>query len=244
VHDLRELEILERRLLDPKIRRDARALDEMLADEFREIASTGEVFDKKGIIQALRAAPPVKVEIERFQTTSLAPGVALATFTYYRGATLGRPAATSLRSSVWRRADGRWRLAFHQGTLLGAPKTAQEHFKTACAHDRRGEEKEAIPHYRRALRLGLPKDEERGALLGLGSSLRLVGRIKESVALLEKAVKRHSAYPPLRAFRALSRFAAKKGSESDVRDLEALIASGQLGGYQAVVELYYRELTA
>ena len=36
----------------------------------------------------------------------------------HRGATAVRPSADSLRSSIWRLRDGRWRMVFHQGTAL------------------------------------------------------------------------------------------------------------------------------
>ena len=43
--------------------------------------------------------------------------MALVTFLYTREATPERPAAKSIRSSIWKLMAGRWRMVFHQGTL-------------------------------------------------------------------------------------------------------------------------------
>jgi glyoxylase I family protein len=44
--------------------------------------------------------------------------VALLTYRAHRGATAVRPAADSLRSSIWRLRQGHWQMVFHQGTAL------------------------------------------------------------------------------------------------------------------------------
>lgn len=113
-----ELEALERRLLDPEFRKSAEAVGSLLADEFIEYASNGEIFDKARIIEVLCAALPTPMDLTDFKAVVLAPDAALATFRYERGATAARPAAVSLRSSVWKRLNGRWQMVFHQGTLL------------------------------------------------------------------------------------------------------------------------------
>src|SRR5689334_4864770 len=81
---------------------------------------------------------------------------------------------------------------------------ADEAYRSACAHDQRGEEAEAIPDYERALALGLPPEERWQALLGLGSSLRNVGRHEESVRLLRAAVAEFPDQAALQAFLALA----------------------------------------
>ena len=113
------LEDLERRLLKPEIRMSPAEVGAMLADDFKEVAGTGEIFNKAQIIEMLRNAPPAKMELTDFKAVVLAPDVALAKFFYSRGATPDRPAAESIRSSVWKRIDGRWQMVFHQGTLSG-----------------------------------------------------------------------------------------------------------------------------
>lgn len=111
---------LERRLLEPEVRKSAAEVGALLADGFREFVSSGQVYDKAQIIELLRRSPAADSELADFKAVLLAPGVALATFVYFRGAAPDRPAAKSLRSSVWKMIDGRWRMVFHQGTLCRA----------------------------------------------------------------------------------------------------------------------------
>ena len=68
----------------------------------------------------------------------------------------------------------------------------------ALAHDRSGREREAIPHYRSALAAGgLTVEEEQEALLGLGSSLRVLGEYEPACEVLVAA---HERFPEYRAF--------------------------------------------
>ncbi len=108
---------LEKRLLEPEVRRSATEVGLLLDDGFREFASNGLSYDKAAIIAALRAETPTHSTLSEFHAELLSPDVVLATFRYHRHAAPGRPEAESIRSSIWRRTDGRWRMVFHQGTL-------------------------------------------------------------------------------------------------------------------------------
>ncbi|MEX1078969.1 MAG: tetratricopeptide repeat protein [Homoserinimonas sp.] len=54
------------------------------------------------------------------------------------------------------------------------------------AYDSTGRSELAVPHYRRALELGLEGSRHRQAVIQLASSLRNLGRASESVSLLEQ----------------------------------------------------------
>ena len=78
-----------------------------------------------------------------------------------------------------------------------------EHLEQAFAYDREGFEAEAIPHYEQAIAAGLDDEHLAKAMLGLGSSLRNVDRVEESVRVLQDAVARfpdHHALPVFLAF--------------------------------------------
>ena len=111
------LKELEQRLLKPEVRKSAAEVGALLADDFKEFVSTGQIYNKAQIIELLQKAPTADSALTDFKTLMLAPDVALATFFYSREATHDRPAAKSIRSSVWKRIDGRWQMVFHQGTL-------------------------------------------------------------------------------------------------------------------------------
>ena len=81
---------------------------------------------------------------------------------------------------------------------------ARREYEVGSAHDSAGREAEAIPHYERALELGLPDEVVPGALLQLGSSLAARDKIDDAVALLDSAVDRFPDHAALRLFRALA----------------------------------------
>ncbi len=69
--------------------------------------------------------------------------------------------------------------------------------------DARGREAEAIPLYKRALRLGLREEVKKHALIGLASSLRNVGRLPEARRVIERARRTYKGDPAIEAFFAL-----------------------------------------
>ena len=108
---------LEQSLLDSAVRRDENRLRELLAEDFLEFGSSGRVWTRKTIIDLLAVEtgflPP---EIEEFECSLLGEKVALVTYRTVRtDARTGERLAT-LRSSLWVRRDGEWRMRFHQGT--------------------------------------------------------------------------------------------------------------------------------
>jgi hypothetical protein len=104
---IREAEAL---LLTPAVRGSADALDRLVADEFVEFGSAGQVFTKQDVIAQMVAAPNVTVSVADFRVLPVSPEVALATYRTGR----------SLRSSIWRREGASWRIVFHQGTPIVA----------------------------------------------------------------------------------------------------------------------------
>ena len=113
-----ELGALERALLQPAVRKDAGQLTQLLAEDFVEIGSVGGAFTREQVIQALARESPTKWTIEDLKARLLGDGVALVTYRASRIRDGQR--VDSLRSSIWKRDAGRWRMAFHQGTLTGA----------------------------------------------------------------------------------------------------------------------------
>jgi hypothetical protein len=109
---------LEEELLQPEVRRSADRVGGLLADEFIEFGSSGCVFDKSQIIEALQheaSDPTTRVHLTDFAARQLAPGVVLVTYRTLRsGPNASR--AYKLRSSIWKSTNGHWQMIFHQGT--------------------------------------------------------------------------------------------------------------------------------
>ncbi len=114
---------LEADLLRPKIRGSTVELEARLAPDFLEFGSSGRVYDRAAIVALLAAetaegrAPASR--IEGFSVRLLAADVALATYRSVRAGAEAGPPAGALRSSIWRRGGGAWRMVFHQGTPTG-----------------------------------------------------------------------------------------------------------------------------
>lgn len=68
------------------------------------------------------------------------------------------------------------------------PDDALVNYHTAWLHDAMGDESGAVPYYERAIALGLPDDDLRGALLGLGSTYRTLGQYDKAVATLRRGM--------------------------------------------------------
>ena len=106
-----EIRSLEEALLTRGVRGSAAELGRLLADDFVEFGSSGRIYTRAEALSALAAAPSsgeAAAPLTDFNIRELAPHVVLAT---YRS-------GQSLRSSLWRREAGGWRVAFHQGTRL------------------------------------------------------------------------------------------------------------------------------
>ena len=112
-----QLRRLEESLLNPAVRRDGERLQSMLTEDFLEFGSSGKVWTRKSIIELLATEknfhPP---KIEDFHCTMLSDKVALVTYRTLRNDGKSGEYLESLRSSIWTRQDGEWRMRFHQGT--------------------------------------------------------------------------------------------------------------------------------
>jgi hypothetical protein len=112
------LQTLEEELLQPAVRKTASRLDALLADEFMEFGSSGQMFDKHAIIEMLRSESPTRRSLTNFRAMILGPEIVLTTYRATTYSASGEQPIHSLRSSVWRLHDGRWQMVFHQGTPL------------------------------------------------------------------------------------------------------------------------------
>ncbi|TAV41549.1 GNAT family N-acetyltransferase [Rhizobium leguminosarum] len=113
---------LEQELHRPDIRSSREAVSARLADDFLEFGSSGRVYDKHLTINSLaHEVPSDRVtlpEVRDFTARIIAKDAVLVLYRSVRQADGDLAERTTLRSSVWKLIDGRWRMAFHQGTIV------------------------------------------------------------------------------------------------------------------------------
>jgi hypothetical protein len=110
---LRQLEEL---LLRSDVRGSTERVAALLCDDFVEFGSSGRVFDKKQIIEALRNEAPAERSLSDFESTILSDNIVLVTYRATRATSPGEQPVHTLRSSIWRLNNGQWQMVFHQGT--------------------------------------------------------------------------------------------------------------------------------
>lgn len=110
------LKQLEEELLQPHVRNSPEAMAKLLADEFVEFGSSGRIYNKVQTLKALGPESTARYSLSDFRAVSLALGVALTTYRVARFTPFNGQTSISLRSSIWKKKDGRWQIVFHQGT--------------------------------------------------------------------------------------------------------------------------------
>lgn len=160
-----------------------------------------------------------------------------------------------LAEAVTLRGEGHREEARERLVALAArhPEDAEIAYQTAWAHDVLGLEKEAVPYYERALAgggatgTGLTPEDRRGALLGLGSTYRVLGRHDDSVALLTGAVEEFPEDGSLRTFLAMALYNTGRHHESTRLLLRLLAATSEdpsVRQYRRAIEHYAEDLDA
>lgn len=125
------------------------------------------------------------------------------------------------------------------------PDDAEVQYQAAWVHDYLGLEKDAVPYYERALALGLPEPEMEGLVLGLGSTYRNVGRIADSLALLERGVADYPANHAMRCFLALTRLSNNEPDEALALAFDVILdtsADATIDRYRRALSSYRDEL--
>ena len=109
-----EVIALERALLTREARSSATALDALLDPEFTETGASGRLWTRAEILAEMPASSPRpdRIADHAMAGRRLAADVVMLTFeTEHQG-------RRARRVSLWRRSSGRWRLLYHQGTLV------------------------------------------------------------------------------------------------------------------------------
>lgn len=107
--DVGEVVLLEKSLLTDRVRSDRAALAGLLHPDFVEVGASGRIWTRGRLLAEIAPLETVP-EFELLGTDVLADDLVLVRWRERAGRQV------RLRSSVWQRATGQWRLRFHQGT--------------------------------------------------------------------------------------------------------------------------------
>ena len=125
------------------------------------------------------------------------------------------------------------------------PDDAQVAVQTAWVHDSIGLEEEALEHYEAAIAGGLADDDLRGALLGLGSTYRTLGRDSDSDRVLREGIERFPGFAALRAFHAMTLYNLGRPRDAMQQLLDLLVDTADdpsIRRYQRALRAYAEDL--
>jgi hypothetical protein len=107
---------LEEALLDPAVRKNRAHVAALLADDFQEFGASGRVWSRAEILGLLAAETCHPTAMEDFHCHRIAEDIALVTYRTVRTPANTGQRTAALRSSLWTKNSGEWRIRFHQGT--------------------------------------------------------------------------------------------------------------------------------
>lgn len=107
---------LELYCLKPDVRSSREALDKLLADDFLEIPSTGEPYNKSHALERIPGEVSPIFTQQDYELRILGSDVAQLIYK----ATVQKPGddnvSYSQRNSIWKLNNGEWQMLFHQAT--------------------------------------------------------------------------------------------------------------------------------
>ncbi|RRN74013.1 DUF4440 domain-containing protein [Peribacillus simplex] len=107
---------LEEKLLKSEIRTSPEELSLLLKDDFFEFGSSGRIWTKSNCIGE-EGIGAVNMILSDFDMHQLSEDTVLTTYRIFDEV----KAEHTLRSSIWKYANGRWQMFFHQGTKTKEP---------------------------------------------------------------------------------------------------------------------------
>lgn len=109
---------LEGALLKSEVRKSAQMIEDILADDFIEFCSDGNEYHYKNgdVFQDKDDNKELFWQIIDFEIKDLSDDCILAMYKLIKQDELNENKKYSLRSTIWKCIDGKWKMLFHQGT--------------------------------------------------------------------------------------------------------------------------------
>lgn len=108
---------LEERLLHSDVKGNPEILNELIGEDFEEIGSNGKVSSREEVIEwMINKDKNIKWSLNDFRIRKLTPELVIAIYTASKNDQVNSNG--SIRSSIWKNCDGKWKMIFHQGTKI------------------------------------------------------------------------------------------------------------------------------
>lgn len=110
---------LENDLLKAEIRQSVVKTNELVSEDFTEFCSSGYVYqhNKGRAIDECSDLQEMECGITNFKINELSDNCVLATYRLIKYSESDENRKYSLRSSIWKCFEGKWKMIFHQGTF-------------------------------------------------------------------------------------------------------------------------------
>lgn len=118
-------------------------------------------------------------------------------------------------------------------------------YQCACSFDVMGLERDAVPYYEKAILLGLPDDDLKGAFLGLGSTYRTLGEYGKSRKVFKEGLAKFPDDNAIRTFYAMTLYNLKeypKAMEILLNNLVQTSSDEDIRKYKKAIEFYSDKL--
>ena len=125
------------------------------------------------------------------------------------------------------------------------PENGYYQFQCAWTYDSLGKEKEAVPHYEEAIKLGLKPEILLDAYLGLGSTYRTLGQYEQSKRILEQGISEFPEAEHLKVFYAMTLYNLREHSKAMETLLNTVIHTTHHKGikdYSKAIKFYSDKL--
>ncbi|WP_040226307.1 tetratricopeptide repeat protein [Bhargavaea cecembensis] len=152
-----------------------------------------------------------------------------------------------LEQAVRLRSEGRLNESNEQLVRLAEqhPDDARINFQCAWSFDVLGQEAAAVPYYERAIAAGLPDEDLKRALLGLGSTYRSLGDYEKSAAVFNRGAEVFPEDRALQVFRAMTLYNLgehARAMELLLRNLADTTSDGGIRSYGQAIRFYSDKL--
>ncbi|MFF2175909.1 tetratricopeptide repeat protein [Lysinibacillus sp. NPDC058147] len=125
------------------------------------------------------------------------------------------------------------------------PENGYYQFQCAWTYDSLGKEQEAVPHYEKAIQLGLKPEFLVDAYLGLGSTYRTLGQYEQSKRILEQALSEFPEAEHVKVFYAMTLYNLREHSKAMETLLNTVIHTTNHKGiknYSKAIKFYSDKL--